>query len=261
MGESIYYYDYRWPELEKLAEKNAIIILPVGQVEEHGPHLPVGCDTMISQETARLIAKKVNNEFPVLVLPPIWAGYSGKGLFKWPGTISIPPEIVIATIENIIVSLNKSDFKNFLIINSHGHHEGILRVAARKIADTCKVTLIVSNIWRMAEEAIQEIRESADGGANHAGEYETSLLLAMDKRVNMAEAKDEPVKQHSKYITGDIITRYKDKVFWSTWGHSSSQTGTYGCPTKATKEKGDIIMDATVKQYLNLLREVYYSQK
>lgn len=93
MQDSVYYTDFRWPELKAFAEKDAIIILPVGQTEEHGPHLPVGCDYHIAEETARSLAEKASQEFPVLVMPTIWCGYSGKGLFDWPGENSLYNEL------------------------------------------------------------------------------------------------------------------------------------------------------------------------
>ncbi len=256
MQDSVYYTDFRWPELKTFAEQDAVVILPIGQTEEHGPHLPVGCDVMISQDTAERVANEARKEMPILVMPTIWAGYSGKGLSNWPGTITLPPDIVIATVENVIVSLVGSGFKRVLVLNSHGHHEGVLRVAARKIADRCDVTLVISNIWRMAEGIVQKVRDSDEGGSNHAGEYETSLLLAMEKRVDMSLAEDEPVKPHSRYVGCDIITRHNAKVFWSTWGHTTSKTGTYGCPTEASVSKGAKIIDATVHEYLELLREM-----
>lgn len=256
MQDSIYYLDFRWPELKEFAEQDAIVVLPVGQTEEHGPHLPVGCDVMISQDTAERVAREAQKEMPVLVMPAIWAGYSGKALARWPGLVTLPPDVVIATVESVVVSLAASGFKKVLVMNSHGHHEGILRVAARKIADRCNVTLVLSNVWRMAEEVVQRVRESADGGCNHACEYETCLLLATGKRVDMSQATDEPVTPRSRYVGGDLITRHRAKVFWSTWGHTSSKTGTYGCPTKATAANGKTIMDATVQEYLELLREI-----
>lgn len=260
MQESVLYTDYRWPELKAFAKRNAILVLPVGQTEEHGPHLPVGCDAMISGETAERIALEACQEMPILVLPTVWAGYSAKGLSNWPGTVSLPPDVVIATVENIVVSLVSSGFARFLLLNSHGHHEGILRVAVRKIADRCNATVVLSNIWRMAEEAVQSLRDTAEGGCNHAGEYETSLLLSMNKRVAMDDAEDEPVVPRCRYVGGDLLTRHNAKVFWSTWGHTRSTTGTYGCPTAATADKGHAIMNATVEQYLELLREMRTSQ-
>lgn len=256
MRDSVRYEELRWPELQSLAENDAIVILPMGQIEEHGPHLPVGCDVMISRGTADRVVEEARKEMPVLLMPTIWAGYSGRGLAKWPGLISLPPEVVTAIVENTVVSLVNSGFRKVLIMNSHGHHEGILRVAARKIADRCRVTLVVSHIWRMAEDIVGEVRRSPEGGSNHAGEYETSLLLAMGERVDLDRAVDEPVTPHSRFVGGDIITRHRAKVFWSTWGHTSSKTGTYGSPTKATKSMGRATMDATVAEYLALLREM-----
>ena len=54
--DSIDFADYRWPELKGFAERGAVVLLPIGQVEEHGPHLPVGCDCRIAVETARAVA-------------------------------------------------------------------------------------------------------------------------------------------------------------------------------------------------------------
>ncbi len=256
MQESIYYIDHSWPELKKYAEDGAVIILPMGQIEEHGPHLPVGTDYHISKETARMIAEKASEEMPVLVMPTVWTGYSGKGLSAWPGLISLPTDVVSSIIEHTIVSLTKSGFRKVVVLNSHGHHEGILRVAARNILDRCNVALVISHIWRMAEESMQKVRESADGGCSHAGEYETSLMLAWDKRVDMTKTVDEPVKPASEFVGGDIITRHNAKVFWSTWGHSKSKSGTFGCPSLATKEKGEYVAEETMKEYLKLLRDL-----
>ncbi|MHB0938456.1 MAG: creatininase family protein [Armatimonadota bacterium] len=254
MQDSIYYTDQRWPELKALAEQDAIVLLPVGQTEEHGPHLPVGCDVMISEETARQVAEAAKAEMPVLVMPCVWAGYSGKGLFAWPGVISMPPELVIAMVEHIVISLYQSGFKKVVIMNSHGHHPGILRVAARKINDQCDMHVVVTNIWNMAQDVVTRVRESELGGCNHACEYETSLLLDWKERVDMSAAVDEPVKPHSRFVTGDLCPG--SKIFWSTWKYQQSETGTYGRPTLATAEKGAEITKETVDQYLILLREL-----
>ncbi|MHB9026842.1 MAG: creatininase family protein [Armatimonadota bacterium] len=255
MQESIYYTDLRWPELGELANNNTIILLPLGQVEEHGPHLPVGCDVMIAEETARLVAEAAQAEMPVLVMPTIWTGYSGKDLFNWPGVISLPPELVIGILEHTIISLNKSGFKKVIIMNAHGHHDGVTRVAARKVADQCDSTVVVTNVWQMASEMMSHVRESAMGGCCHACEYETSILLHWGKRVDMSQAVDEPVVPHSTFVTGDLCGP-GSKVFWSTWRYQQSQTGTYGCPTKASADKGAIVTQGTVEQYLILLREL-----
>ena len=258
MQESVYYTDFRWPELKTFAEKGAVVLLPIGQTEEHGPHLPVGCDYHISTETARSVAERASQELPVLVLPTLWCGYSGKGLFDWPGAISMPPEVMISVIENICLSLGRSGFRKVITMNSHGHHVGIARVAARKVADQSEVCMIVTDIWKMANDVVSRVRESEPGGCCHAGEYETSLLLHFAKRVDLRAAQDEPVIAHSKRVSGDNFGP-SSKVFWSTWRYQKSQSGTYGSPSAASAEKGKMIFDETVEAYVSLLREVYAS--
>lgn len=260
MPDSIYYADLRWPELQNMAEKGAVVLLPLGQVEEHGPHAPVGCDMFISQETARAVAERLADDIPILVMPTVWCGYSGRGLFNWPGAMSAPTDTMISYLESILISLHRSGFRKVVLLNSHGHHEGIARVVARRVADQVKMTLVVSHIWRMAEDAVQRERQSEDGGCNHAGEYETSLLLAFGKRVDMSACQDEPVKPRSRFVGGDLITRHNAKVFWSTWGHTSSQTGTYGAPSSATAEKGRRMFEGTLDAYCELIRDVYQSE-
>ena len=256
MQESVYYTDFRWPELKAFAEQGAIVLLPIGQTEEHGPHLPVGCDYHISEETARSVAEEASGEFPVLVLPTLWCGYSGKDLFDWPGVISMPPEVVISVIENICLSLGRSGFMKVITMNSHGHHVGIARVAARKVADQSDVCVVVTDIWKMANDVVSRVRESELGGCCHAGEYETSLMLHFAKRVDLQAAQDEPVIPHSELVSGDNFGP-SSKVFWSTWKYHKSQSGTYGCPSAASAAKGKMIFDETIAAYVSLLREVY----
>ncbi len=253
---SVFYGDHRWPELKALAARGAIVLLPVGQIEEHGPHLPVDCDVKIAEATARAVAEAVVAELPVLVLPTIWCGYSGQGLFDWPGVLSMPPETVISVVENIGLSLGKSGFRKVVILNSHGHHPAILQVAARKVADRSDVDMICTDIFKMAAESVAKWRESAIGGVSHACEYETSLMLHFGTRVDMAAAVDEPVKSRSSFVSGDMCGP-SSKVFWSTWRYQKSVTGTYGAPTLATAEKGEKMFRETVALYAKLLREVY----
>jgi creatinine amidohydrolase len=65
----INFMDNTWPELKEYIKKNALIILPVAQVEEHGPHLPVGCDTFIGSKIAQLVSEELNKIIPTLLMP------------------------------------------------------------------------------------------------------------------------------------------------------------------------------------------------
>lgn len=259
MQASIYFDELRWPELKQMAARKAIVLLPIGQTEEHGPHMPVGADTFIAAETARAVAEAaVKEKLPVLTMPAIWCGYSGKDLGNWPGLITMPPEVLIAVVENICLSLGRSGFKKVVIMNGHGHHDAITRVAARKVADASDVCVIVSEIWKLVIDTVAAVRTSPKGGICHACEYEASLMLYLKKRIDLKLAKDEPVKTRSSFVGGDMCT--SSKVFWSTWRYQKSKSGTYGCPTHATLEKGRLLFEASVAEYLKLLRDIHAAE-
>ena len=142
---SIKFREQSWPELKKSIEADTLIVLPVGQIEQHGTHLPVETDCKISEEICQRAAEKANQHVPVLVMPCIWSGYSNKEVANWPGTFCIKAETVIALVFDICGSLIEMGFKKIVIVNSHGQHKGILEIATRKIGDAYNIHMAVLN--------------------------------------------------------------------------------------------------------------------
>jgi len=248
---SIYFLDQSWPELKEAVKNNTLIILPVGQVEEHGMHLPVKTDAFIAEEVAKRVAEKIKSEIPVLVMPTIWSGYSMKPVAKWPGTIRLKPETFISMVFDICASIIEMGFKKIILISSHGNHTGMLRVVVRKIADEYGVYIALTFPVLMAKEEFKRISKAGKEGSCHAGEYETSLMLYLaEELVDMDKASSQDRLIFSSRF-------YPDRVFWSTWGVQKSKTGVYGDPTVATKETGKRIMEATVENYIKFIKEFY----
>lgn len=254
---SYYFADQSWPQLKDAIARDTLLLLPVGTVEEHGPHLPVSTDTVIATRVAQAIAEATAGDPPLLVMPTVWTGYSSKEMTRWPGTIRVQPETLIAMLGDVCASLVEMGFLKIVILDCHGHHSGILNVVARKIADSHGVYLAVTSPARMSAAAFRQIRRSEQGGAIHAGEWETSLMLHFGEPVDMARATNVDVmRYHSEFYAGDSFTG-DNLVFWSTWGLQPSQTGAYGDPTVATAETGAAVMAAIVERYGRFLREFY----
>ncbi len=255
---SFYFQDKTWPELQEYIEKGAVVIIPLGTVEEHGPHMAVGADAMIAEDTSRDIAEEFSKEKdmpPVLVLPTFWSGYSMKIMNKWPGVISVRARVVLDALTDIVSSLVRMGFYRIVLSNNHGHHDGIIRQLVRDIADEHNVWIAVIQPASFAAEAYKEHRKSKPGGSIHAGEYETSLLLHYGRPVDMSKATDEDiVKYGSKFSPLDHFSGSKS-VVWSTWGLQSSKSGSYGDPTPATKETGEILAKAIAPNVVEFLRE------
>jgi len=251
---SIYFSDQSWPKLKEAAEKNTLIILPIGQTEEHGMHLAIKTDALIAEEVAKGVAERIKDEIPVLVMPTVWSGYSMKVVSKWPGTITLRPETFMEMIFDICSSLIQMGFKKIVFISAHGNHTGMLRTVVREIADEYGAYIALTFPALMAKEEFKRISKAGKGGSIHGGEYETSLMLYLNEElVDMDKATSEDkLTYFSKF--------YPEKVYWSTWGVQKSKTGIYGDPTVATKKTGEKIMEATVKNYIEFIREFHSFQ-
>lgn len=254
---SIYFAEQSWPQLEQAIAKDTLIVLPVSQIEEHGPHLPVETDDVIGRETCRRAAEKAVAEIPVLVMPSIWSGYTNKEATKWPGTIRVQPETLIALVFDVCSSLIEMGFKKIVLVNSHGQHKGILEIVARKIGDKYGVHMAVAHTFALGSAAIAAVRKTGPGGGGHACEIETSQMLYLTDLVDMSKADSiDHCRYRSKFKSNDGFTG-GSKVFWSTWATESSRKGMLGDPTPASKASGEIITRAVVDELCEFLLEFY----
>lgn len=263
---SIYYHDHTYEEIAEAAEKNTLIILPVGQIEQHGPHLPVVTDTRIATETARAVAEKIQGDIPVLVMPTVWTAYSVRQVDHWPGLISFrEPEPMIQMIYDILASLVKNGFKKIVIINAHGNNPAILELAVRKIGSDYNVFTAITRVLAMSKTIGGKVRKSKEGGCGgHAGEAETALMLYLAPelvKLDRATNKDT-IKYHNRFFPGDIYSEIPGqlKLYWSTWGVVRSESGVYGDPTVATAETGRLLFEEIIKNYSEFIPE-YYSHE
>ena len=260
-----YFHQLTSPEIGEAAERDSLILLPVGQVEEHGPHLPLECDCIIARETARAVADNMGEQLPILVMPTVWTAYSVKQVARWPGLITFrEPETMIQMIYDILESLVNNNFKRIVIVNAHGNNPAILELASRRIGSDYDVFPAVTSVLGMSRTVGPMVRKSTIGGCGgHAGEEETALLLHLaPELVHMDCATDKDiVKYKTRFFPGDIYSEIPDRVgglFWSTWGVISSDTGAYGDPTAATAETGKLLFEEIVKNYREFLLEFYH---
>ena len=253
---NIMFADNTMPQIREAMHGEALLLLPLGETEQHGPHLQVGCDSIIAERVAGAVAAKISHEFPVLVLPTIAYGYTPKAVQNWPGTFRIRWEVMIRYLSDVLTSAAEMGFAKIVIVSTHGPHGEIARVAARDVFDRTGVGVVVSMPHVVGAKCFAGIRKSKVGGACHACEYETSLLLHFGYPVDLKDLDDrDHVKVCDEWVAGDFVNG-SGKVSWSTWALQLSQTGIYGDASVASVETGRIIMDAIVEEYCRLLRYV-----
>ncbi|HEY1932938.1 MAG TPA: creatininase family protein [Acetobacteraceae bacterium] len=229
----------RADQLREHARADAIVILPVAALEQHGPHLPVEVDTMLGEIVAlRTAHKAVARGQPTLVLPAVWTGLSEHHM-SFGGTVSLDFPAFSALIEGIVRSVLRHGFKRIVLLNAHGGNENALRTITDDLTPKLGAPLVQFTYWYAAAVPIAKILEK-QGGLQHACEAETSMMMAVrpelvaTDRIGLARSNTTPSLSE---VAGGGVYR------WRTIG-SRSGSGVIGDPEAATAEKGERLFEA-----------------
>jgi len=254
--------DQSWPKIEDHLKKQSLLILPVGTTEEHGPHLPVDTDARIAEVYGARLAQALLPKVPTLLMDTIRYGYSMQIMRQWPGTIVVRSRVFMDMVFDICKSVLDMGFTKLAVLDCHGHHSGMLNAVSRELCDACDKAVAVMSPTAMSRDAFNAIRRSPQGGAIHACEWETSVMLHLSPEVvDMSKATDEDMmRYHSEFVAGDGFLG-KQMVTWSTWYLQSSKSGAYGAPTCSTAETGKAIMDAAVENGARFLTEYWTTRR
>lgn len=255
---SYFFRDQSWPQIEEHIKKKSMLLLPVGTTEEHGPHLPVDTDARIAEAYGIRLADALSPEMPVLLMDTVRYGYSMKIMKQWPGTIIVRTRVFMDMIFDICRSVLDMGFDKLAILDCHGHHSGLLNVVSRELCDACDKAIAVISPAALSRDEFNAVRKSPQGGAIHACEWETSILLHISPEVvDMSKATDEDIMRYnSDFVAGDGFMG-RQRVNWSTWYIQPSKTGVYGDPTAAAAETGKAILDAATANGARFLKEYW----
>jgi creatinine amidohydrolase len=157
----------------------ALLVLPVGSTEQHGPHLPAGTDFMVAEHVAREAAARAAEQIPVVVAPTLPFGSSHHHL-PFGATISLSTDVYYRVLLEIGHSLVTSGFRYLFIVNGHGGNHEVVQLVARDLALQHPVYAAAGSYWVMAWDAL--VGEEAHLTGNfpgHAGAFETSLIMAL----------------------------------------------------------------------------------
>lgn len=210
------------------------VLLPVGSVEEHGVHLPLGTDTLHAIEISRRVASMRN----VWVAPPLWYGLC-RSTSDHPGTLGIRGLTLRSIILDLVDSFYHQGMRNVVILSGHagGTHMAMIVDACEEMVqrydDLCCAVLSVldlKNSWNDIVEA---------PGDSHAGEVETSIIAYMKPELVRGTAPEE-------YPNFPEFMIVRDKVrFWPG--------GVWGNPEKASADKGRMLLERSTREVCKVI--------
>jgi len=237
-----------WPEAETYLKKIDIALLPVGAIEQHGPHLPLDVDSYDAAYLARRVAEACSEPQPlVLPLVPFGVSYHHE---RFPGTISISNEAMASYIYDIGKSLAANGIEKLLIINGHGDNSPTLNFAAQMLNRDFGIFVCVDT----GESSDQDINALAKTEEDvHAGEIETSTALATRPHLVKLELAQADIPRFSNRYLRFSSER---KVSWFAHTDHMSRTGIIGDPTKASAEKGRRMWDIMIAHLISLVEEM-----
>ncbi len=237
-----------WPQAERRLEEVDVALLPVGAIEQHGPHLTLDTDAFDADYLARRVAESCENPRP-LVLPLISYGVSYHH-DDFPGTISVSNEALSRMVYDIGISCARNGITKLVIINGHGGNSATLQFAAQMINRDANIFTCVDT-GETSDFDLDEICETANDV--HAGEIETSTSLATrPDLVDMASAEAFVPSFSSRYL--DFTA--KRSVEWYARTARISPSGVLGDPCRASAEKGARFWEIMIANLVELVEEL-----
>ena len=250
--EEYRYNRLTWEEMNEAIALQKVVLLPTGSTEQHGKHLPLDVDLLLSESICLEVGRRAADR--VLVLPPIAYGLNLHHI-DFPGTVHIEPDVYIAFCLNITKSVAYHGFEKIFLVNGHGSNGSPNDLVARKTVLETNSLCFSTHLANFLLDAFAPIKESEVMA--HADEFETSLYLHLaPERVQMAKAAraddrmGQFVSSDSPAYSNNNPVRFND--YWGRW----NELGVQGDPTKATAEKGAILFEAAVEGMIGAVDEI-----
>jgi creatinine amidohydrolase len=267
-GSKVYkLQELTWPQIDALNRDRTMFILPVGMIEEHGPHLPVGADTLGVTYEANVAASRASQALPdwnVVMMPPINYGHSGANQLGdvpiHPGTYAIRQSTLRSLIADVGGQIAQNGFKWIFILNGHGAptHNIAINEACDFVSTTFRVTMLhITGLFK-GDTAIQSrgarinarffsaAELSSFGMDVHAGVSETSGMLAVRPDLVRSNYKALPSQ------AGRSLEALREIATTPGW------QGYLSAPAKATAEHGRAVeawwIDGTTELILRAVR-------
>lgn len=249
MTRRLNWTDYRAPEWRAVDPMTTIAILPTAAVEQHGPHLPVGTDTIINEGLMDLLRQKCPDDLDLRILPTQAVGKSNEHLWA-PGTLTLTAPTALAVWTEIGLSVARAGVRKLVILNSHGGNVDLISIVGRELRVRAGM-YVVKLGWGAhgLPPGMYEPQETTYG--IHGGDVETSLLLAFrPETVDMAQAQDF----RSSAETSPISPIGPISAAWIA--SDLNPHGVVGQAHLATAAKGHATADKMVADVIALLHKV-----
>jgi creatinine amidohydrolase len=255
----VLYERMTWPEVREAARADMVVLIPMGAIEQHGFHLPLDVDLRIAREVCLRAARRSAH---AIVMAPMVFGFETHHM-DWPGTIDVDWDVLVRYGTCVTSSLARHGFRRLMILNGHGSNRPILDLICRLTAIRHPDLLCAGQSWfHLADvtSLFNQLRES--DLSSHACELETSAYLAIDPdAVDMTQAVRDTTFHRSAHVWSDLAGQKpgpesKTPLVMMEHFSTGSISGVRGDPTRATAEKGELLLEAAANELAAIVSEL-----
>lgn len=255
MPSSRWWWDLSTLEFSQLDMQNIVAVLPIGAVEQHGPHLPVRVDAAIN---AGIVARAVDllpADLPVLVMPALPVGKSDEHL-AYPGTLSLPYEVLGKVWFEVAKSAWRAGVRKLIFWNSHGGQPQLMEIVSRQLRIELGMFAVGASWFATIDSSDLYSSGEREFGI-HGGESETSVMLHLHPAlVNMAHAENFTSAAEHLAARGGLLTP-EGGVSFGWQAQDLHPAGVTGNAAQADATRGQIQLERAAKALVDLIREVH----
>jgi creatinine amidohydrolase len=221
-------------DLRAKAAANAIVVLPVASMEQHGPHLPVGVDTFLCEAVCKGGAELAVKDVPVVVAPTLWCGMAEHHM-AFGGTFTFDLPTYQAVLGTFLTSIKRHGFKRVFIVNGHGGNIAALNAFLPDFTRDTGLTLYATTYFELSKSDIGAYLEDQKQ-VHHACEVETSMMMV----VAPATVKHDRLSEAFGMLNGDPRKAFPAQRYHSF--KDITPSGVIGDARRANKDKGEKLL-------------------
>lgn len=253
MIKSHFWADYKSADFNDIDPQKTIAVLPTAAIEQHGPHLPVGVDTMINQGMLETACSMMPGDLDMRILPMQAVGKSNEHLHA-KGTLTLPVEVAINLWVEIGLSVARAGVRKMVIVNSHGGNLDIISIVSRELRVRARM-LVAKCQWGSFGHPAGMYPDHEMKYGIHGGDVETSLMLNFrPDLVDMTKAKN--FHSTAEDLDEAATLRPTGAISYGWIASDLNKDGTVGNAAIATAEKGKLTAAHQAEGFISLLREV-----
>jgi creatinine amidohydrolase len=239
------YTKFTTEEIKDLPKEHLVVVLPIGAIEQHGPHLPLDTDSRIVEAIAKRAEEKAPDKIMLLPLLPY-----GVTQPNYPGSITVGDQAFKQTLVEIARSVLNEGFKKIFFLNGHGGNQSYVEDAVTDLniefPSAATIPLYLSG--KRGRQALRKV--GFKYWIRHADEIETSIMLFIDEK---SVRKDKIIDEVGILKTSDYKPFDEGTLkLYLPWEYET-KSGVYGEPSKATKEIGEFLLEEAANELIDII--------